>query len=116
MSDREDLILAFDRTRPSHDYYFLCSDHDIAYLDPRGRTAEFIRNQFIWLQDRHDRFHTRKRPQRVLSDLVFRSDHANDHSHLASAHLSAHLPISDPRNNMLDLLLGPIRRGDNDHG
>ena len=57
----------------------------------------------------------RKGAQRLFPDFIFGADDADDDTHFATAYFSFQTPGTDSIDDVLDLLFGRIRTGDNDH-
>jgi hypothetical protein len=86
----------------------------VAYYD-RGGAARIPRGKFVRLQHGDDRFDARHRGNRLLAKQRLRSDYANDYARRATADLCLQPELAYTRDNPLDLLLGSVWLGNDDH-
>jgi len=88
VGNRSDLVFALDGAGTRHQNDILSSYGDIANFNARRCSTEFVRNKFVWLQNRGNRFDTRQSAQWVLADFIFRANDADNDAHFATAHFS----------------------------
>src|SRR5271165_1279844 len=113
--DCSDLFFAFDRTRSGHDHHLFRSNGHVADLDMRMAAAELVGNEFVRLQHRRYGFNSGKSSQRFFADFIFGSDHADDDTVLATADFAFETPVTDSRDDVIDLLFSRVGTGDDNH-
>src|SRR5690606_33398130 len=114
-ADRDDLLAAFDRARAAHQNDLRTADFDIADVDRSAHSAELMGHELIGLEDGGDRLDAGNGGKRLLTNHVFRSDHADNDADSTATQLGAETPLMDTIDDMLNLIVGRIGFGDNDH-